>query len=172
MKEKKSRDEFSKTIKEVLIPMFYKESQIGRSVGKNNIKFKRKLFDTIIKLIVKADNLKLENKHIRNAIKNLSEETDVSIGQAQKVINVYLKYYCILTDKPSYIIKELDCPLDSKIMSGFDKNKPKNYRLKNFKNFNDYVSWQNYLEFKGNGIRLKADIIAYDKERINSFFIV
>lgn len=165
--------EFFDIIKQVLIPVCYKESQVTRGKGnsslKNNKKFKKKLFDSIMKLSKKADSLNLTNKDIRRKIMNLSKEANVSIGQSQKVINVYLKFYCIITNKPLSIIKELDCPLDSQIMSTFKTKNLRKTPLKKLNDFDEYVAWQNHLENIGNGIRLRPDIEAYDKKRINSF---
>jgi hypothetical protein len=161
--------EFSEIIKKVLIPMFYKEAQLGRSIRQNNIDFKRKLFSACIELSKKADNQTLINNQIREKIKAISDETKVSIGQAQKVVNVYLKYYCLLTEKSLAIIKELDCPLDSQIMSKFKTKNLRKISLKNLIDFNEYIAWQNHLENIGNGMRLGPDIETYDKERIKLF---
>jgi len=161
--------DFFETIRQVLIAMFYKESQLGRSIRQKNFDFNKNLFEACIELSQKADNLTLTNNDIREKIKDISNKTGVSIGQAQKVINVYLKYYCILTKKPTSIIKELDCPLDSQIMSRFKRKDLMKFSLKDMKNFDDYVAWQNRLKEIGKGIRLKPDIEIYDKKRIKLF---
>lgn len=164
--------DISEIVKQVLTPMFYKETQLGRSLGKKDKEFKNALknalFISINKLREKADNGTLKNEEIRKEIKELSEKTGVTIGQSQKVINVYLKYYCILTNKPEEIIRELDCPLDSGIINKFGKGYEKLIRLKDM-GFNSYVEFQNRLEKEGNGIRLKPDIEIYDKKRIKEF---
>lgn len=158
----------TETVKKVMIPMFYNESQIGRSLKKRFPKFKKELFYSILELIEKADKGTLTNEDIRKKIKEVSERAKVSIGQSQKVINVTLKYYCILTNKPKEVIKELDCPLDSLIMS---ENKTKNLKRVALKDmtFEDYIKWQNHLEKLGDGIRVKPDIETYDKKRIKLF---
>jgi hypothetical protein len=83
-------------------------------------------------------------------------------------INVYLKYYCILTNKPEEIIRELDCPLDSGIIKKFGERFEKIATLGDI-NFNLYMKFQNHLEKEGNGVRLKPDIEIYDKKRIKEF---
>ena len=102
-------------IKGTLIPLFSSASQLGRSFGKdkrpNN--FNKELVKSINHLRRKVDKNTIKNRDIRNNIKKLSNITGASIGQSQKVINVYLKYYCLTKDCPVEVIKELDCPLDS-----------------------------------------------------------
>jgi hypothetical protein len=150
-------------VRQVLVPMFYKESQIGRSLNRGKRKFKKALFDSIAKLRKKADNGTLRNVDIRREIKKLSQKTKKSIGQSQKVINVYLKYYCVLTGKPLKIIRELDCPLDSRILSKFESRK---LRLKSLEDFKVYKKIQKNIEKEGKGIRLMPDIKIYDERRI------
>jgi hypothetical protein len=157
-------------VRTVLIPMFYKEAQLGRSLRANNIAFKKQVVTSCIELANKADKGTLKNEDIRKEIKIISTNTKATIGQTQKIINVYLKYYCILTKKPLELIKELDCPLDSQSMKANIYAGLTIYKLKNFNNFDEYVNWQNHLESKGNGIRLSPDIEAYDKKRIEKFF--
>lgn len=162
--------DFFEIVRQVLIPMFYKETQLGRSIRKNNLEFKKKLFDAALELADKADNGTLRNEDIRKKIMAISSTTGVSIGQAQKVINVFLKYYCILTQKPDAIIEELDCPLDSQIMSKFKTKGIKRTSLRKMNKIKDYIAWQNHLKKTGQGIRLRPDIQAYDRERIRLFF--
>ena len=167
-----SIEDFFEIVKQVLIPIFYKEDQLGRSLRENNKKFKIELSNSILELAKLSDENRLKNKDIRTKIKEVSKKSGVSIGQAQKTINVYLKYYCILTKKPIETIEELDCPLDSMIMSKF-KSKILNLKkvsLKKMNDFNTYVAWQNRLEQAGNGLRLGVDIETYDKERLKQFF--
>lgn len=157
-------------VRQVLIPMFYKETQLGRSLRSTNPSFKKQLFDSITELSNKADNGTLTNEDIRKKIVDISKGTKVSVGKAQKVINVYLKYYCILTKKTDNIIKELDCPLDSQIMSEFKTRNLRKVPLKHFDNINDYIAWQDHLEKIGEGIRLRLDIQTYDRKRMQLFF--
>ena len=115
----KAEPELVNIIKQVLVPMFYKESQLGRSMRGTSPsvrkEFKRNLMDSILRLVSKADNGTLSNGKIREEIKHLAEDDNISVGQAQKVINVYMKYYCILTGKLD-LVRELDCPIDSGIV--------------------------------------------------------
>jgi len=161
--------EIFKTIKQVLVPMFYKEAQLGRSLRKRNKIFNVESFKSIMYLVSKADNNTLKNIDIREKIKEVSKKAGVSIGQSQKVINVYLKYYCILTKKLTKIIKELDSPLDNQIMSKFKGANLRKVNLKDLNDFNNYIAWQDHLEKEGNGFRIKPDIDTYDKKRIKLF---
>lgn len=160
--------DISEIVKQVLVPMFCKESQLDRSLGGKDKKVNKALLISIKKLRNKADKGTLKNRDIRKGIAQLSEKTKASAGQSQKVINVYLKYYCVLTNKPQRIIRELDCPLDGKIMSKFGEKGLRKIPLKRM-GFETYVAWQNHLEKEGKGFRLKSDIETYDKERLNSF---
>jgi hypothetical protein len=131
-----------------VIPLFFKETQLGRSLEgvKPEIKkqLKKLLFDSILELANKADNETLKNEDIRKKIVEISEKAKVSIGQTQKVVNVYLKYYCILTKKPARIIAELDCPLDSLIMSRYSTKNLRKIWLKEMTKINDYLAWQDH----------------------------
>lgn len=104
--------ELKDQVKDVFVPVIYKESLIGRSFREKDNKFKQKTFKVIrrLRLLIDADTI--SNQIIRAEIENLSKATDRSIGQSQKVINVYLKFYCLLSNKPESINRELDCPLD------------------------------------------------------------
>jgi len=162
------------TIKKVLVPVWYKESMIGLSIGKSGSnfaesekkEFKKKLFEAIERLRRRVDEENLSNANIRKEIKKLSTETDASIGQAQKVINVYLKYYCILYSKP---LEELDCPLDKSIMGKYKDENHRPVLLKDLMDFGEYERWQELLREKGHGVRLKPDIECYDQNRIREF---
>jgi hypothetical protein len=171
--------------KQVLVPMFYKESQLGRSVRENDaaskVNFKRELFNSILELVRKVDRGTLTNSDIREKIRKLANGTGVAVGQAQKVVNVYMKYYCLLKEKKN-LWEELDCPIDSGIAKAVWENLSpedkeglkKQYRLPQegiplrFFFFNItklqnithpiYEFLQVQLEKMGNGIRLKPDI--------------
>ena len=164
-KIEKMRENF----KDIIVASFYKETQVNRSIhsskrdGKNIDvdKYKRLLLDSIRRLRKLVDNSKIKNSDIRDEIKKLSEETGVSLGQSQKVINVYLKFYCLLKDCPIEIIKELDCPLDSTTME-------KKQKMKNVLDMEDYINWQNKFE-KEFGIRLLRDN-EYDLNRMGVSF--
>ena len=155
--------EFFDIVRQVLVPLFYKETQLDRSLRKNNQQFKKQVFSSCIELADKADKGILRNEDIRNKIVEISKDANCSVGQTQKIINVYLKYYCILTKKPAEIIRELDCPLDSQIMSKYQTSDLRKYSLRDMTDFSHYVAWQKRLEIIGNGVRLSPDIKTYDK---------
>ena len=165
--------EIIETIKKVLVPVWYKESQMGRSLIWNlqwlNPRrwriFKNKLFEAIERLRRRVDDGNLSNEDIRKEIEKLSEETGASIGQSQKVINVYLKVYCALHGGP---IEELDCPLDSGVMRRYKDENHRPVSLKGMKDFNEYEKWQAHLK-EEEGIRLRADTKCYDQKRIDDF---
>jgi len=162
-------EDYFEIVRQVLIPMFYKEAQLDRSLRVDNQELKKQVFNSCIELANKSDNGTLRNADIRNKIAEISKSANASIGQTQKIINVYLKYYCILTRKPLEIIKELDCPLDSQIMSKYKTQYLTKTSLRGMTEINLYVAWQKRLEIIGNGIRLSPDIRTYDARRIERF---
>lgn len=171
-----SRQDAFEIVKQVLVPMFYNESQIGRSfrsVDAASIRFfKKELLHAILELASKVDDGSLTNNDIRNYIRAICEKTCGSVGQAQKVINVYLKYYTILTKTDFKIFKQLDCPLDSKIMSKYAKQFGlRQTSLRLMTDMNTYETWQRRLEKNGKSLRLKADLLTYDPGRITKYLI-
>jgi len=150
-------------IKLSLLTEFANATQIyRRTIPKNKKKpYKENLKRLIKELIEKVDNNSIKNNDIRASILELSEKVGISVGASQKVINVYLKFYCVLGNKPKAIIKELDCPIDSFVIK---ENKLKKISLKNIF-LKDYTEMQNILE-KRYGIRLLADVQAWDDKKI------
>jgi hypothetical protein len=55
-------------------------------------------------------------------------------------------------------------------MTSYKKSGLTIYKLKDFKDFNQYLAWQRHMESIGNGIRLSPDIEAYDYKRLDKFF--
>jgi len=170
---KSGRDAFE-VVRKVLIPMFYKETQLARSFrnisNDEKQEFKKELFTTILNLADKVDANSLQNSHIREAIKTLSDNTSGTVGQAQKVINVYLKYYAILTGKQIALLRELDCPLDSKVMSRYERQLGlRRMSLLKMDDFHTYETWQNGLEKTGRGLRISPDLQTYDPDRIRGY---
>ena len=163
-------EDYFQIVRQVLIPMFYKEAQLGRSLRADNQEMKKQVFNSCLELADQADIGTLKNEDIRNKIVEISKNAKCSIDQVQKIINVYLKYYCILTKKSPEIIKELDCPLDSQIMSKYQIPGLWKYSLRELNDFGRYVAWQKRLESIGNRIRLHPDIKTYDSQRIKLFF--
>ncbi len=163
-------EDYFEIVRQVLIPMFYKEAQLGRSLREDNPEMKKQVFSSCLELANKADKGTLKNEDIRNKIVEISKNAKCSIGQTQKIINVYLKYYCILTKKSPEIIKELDCPLDSQIMAKYQTSGLWKYSLRELNDIGRYIAWQKRLELIGCGIRLSPDIKTYDSQRIKLFF--
>lgn len=168
--KKKKLKKMKDYAKDILVASFINESQVGRSIssskrdGQNDVDkkdFNQNLLKSIKELRKLVDNRTIKTTDIRNEIKSLSNKTGASIGQSQKVINVYLKYYCLLLDKPLNIIKELDCPLDSITM----ENKQ---QMKNIISMKEYVEWQRKFE-ENYGVRLFRDE-EYDLNRLKNTF--
>jgi hypothetical protein len=165
----KDIEKMRENFKDIIVASFYKETQVNRSIHSSKRdgkeidvdKYKRLLLNSIRKLRKLADNFSIKNSDIRKEIEKLSKETGVSIGQSQKVINVYLKFYCLIKDCPLKIIQELDCPLDSTTMD-------KKQKMKNVLTMKDYINWQNKFE-KDFGIRLLRDN-EYDLNRMSISF--
>ena len=164
VKEMRRNIEYLKKLEKlVLIAAFDKESQLGRSFGikKRPKNFNHFLIKAILRLLNNIDNDRIKNSDIRAEIYHLKEKTGCSIGQSQKVINVYLKFYCLWFDKPLKIIKELDCPLDSTTMEQQDTMRWLNDKEK-------YVEYQESFLTKNKSIRILRDI-EYDEERLITY---
>lgn len=97
---------------------------VGKSIkGKRDIKdFKVCVFKKLESLTGLMDNNELTEGDILQAIEKISNEFQISWGQAQKPINVILKYHFYLTRKDDNRTKKiLHCPLDSVIMQKINK---------------------------------------------------
>lgn len=138
-------------------------TMILRSVGKSlkanesdkSVKdFKIKVFEKINKLTDLMDKRLLKENNILDSIKELSKEFPISFGQAQKPINVILKYHFYLTKNENAEVKKiLYCPVDSIILRKFKKNK---VFLTNIKE-KEYLEIQREIE-KVAPVRIKFDI--------------
>lgn len=154
----------------LLIIEFNRGSQLDRSLAKTEISkekkllFRKTLIEKCLELMSDIDDDKITNKKIRDTIRKIKNiDSNISFGQAQKVINVCLKQYAFITNKENCIDK-LDCPLDTITMKGY---KIKNNRMINVKE-DDYVKYQEIFE-KENSYRIKQDL-KYDDNRIRKFF--
>lgn len=95
-------------------------------------------------------------------IKNLRgnrKNREITYGQAQKGLNVFLKVYVDWANLPSPKIAAnvkpyLHCPLDSVVMLKFKKSENDIYRrhgkppcnLRNIVTYNQYLNWQHMIE--------------------------
>ena len=104
--------------------ILFNATMISRSVGKT-LKarrhstlgaFKIRVFQEIDRLTAEMDAGTLTESSIMGSIQSLSNEFGISIGQAQKPINVILKYHFYLARPEDKAIKRvLHCPVDSVI---------------------------------------------------------
>ncbi len=131
-----------------------------KTVNNNKIKFKTELAKLIFRLRKRVDSGSIKNSNIRKAIKKLSSTTHQSIGASQKPINVYLKFYVIISGKRK-ILRELDCPIDSYVIK---MNHLKKISLKNL-DFKNYKEMQDLIYKKYNGLRIMADILSWDNKK-------
>ncbi|MDR1146780.1 MAG: hypothetical protein LBK71_11695 [Verrucomicrobiales bacterium] len=156
----------------VFIITLIQSSQLFRSLGAKRKKLselakkelKRKLLDFSIELIKEADSGTLKNSKIHKKIEELTKINKlISFGRAQKALNIVLKSYCIITRKKQGILRELDCPLDSRTMKhcGIPEN-----RLLDVEK-NDYLCYQK--KFEEEELRIFEDYKAYNENRINKF---
>lgn len=130
--------------------------------------YKKYAVEIIEDLFEKVDDDSLTNESIRKGINNLTKKVDdCSWGLAQKGINVALKYYCFVK-KSRTLYEELDCPLDSIIMSELYHRKllmkhPGNpeFRLKQLDQEN-YENIQKIIE-NSEEVRILADKWYEDK---------
>jgi hypothetical protein len=148
----------------LLVIILNKSSRLDRSFAKANLsaekrkQFREKLLDYSLVLIKKIDDATITNADIRQKIRALTAiDPRITYGQAQKVVNLFLKQYCFIANKME-ALAELDCPYD------IYKN---NYLKIDEK---EYVAYQNYLEAE-NDIKILKDS-EYDEFRINSFLTI
>ena len=135
-------------------------TMILRSVGKSlkgkskTVKqFKIKVFKQIETLTNLMDNNQLTEENIVEAIDELSAEFEISFGQAQKPINVILKYHFYLSNNKNSVIKKLlHCPLDSIILSKLNEDNLPLTRI----NRQRYLEIQSNIQ-KHNPVRLDFD---------------
>jgi hypothetical protein len=127
---------------------------IGKSIGKEKLaKFKIKFFQRIEKLISKLNSNILTEKNIKYSIRKLSTEFDISFGQAQKPVNVILKYHYYLNHQNNIELKKvLHCPIDSEILISIGIKKA----LTKIKE-PEYFKIQKSIREKNNG-----DALSYD----------
>lgn len=110
--------------KSVYIGLF-NSTMIGRSVGKMFKKehkifkdFKLAILEESEDLICKMERKTLSEKDIIDILDKIAERFKISYGQAQKGINVILKYhYQLYKDLKKYNGEILHCPLDSNILA-------------------------------------------------------
>ena len=103
----------------------FNSTMIGRSVGKIFKKehksfkdFKLAILEESENLICKMEKKTLSEKDIIDSLDGIVERFKVSYGQAQKGINVILKYhYQLYKNLKKYNGKALHCPLDSNILA-------------------------------------------------------
>ncbi len=106
--------------------IIFNATMISRSVGKSlkgnkSVKdFKIRVFEKLNRLTDLMNTDRLTEDNILDSIKELSDEFQISFGQAQKPINVILKYHFYLTSKDD-IKKILHCPIDSVILKILNK---------------------------------------------------
>ena len=105
--------------------IIFNATMISRSVGKtlksNSDKdvrnFKISTFRELEKLTGRIDMGQLTENDILDSIRSLSSEFGISLGQAQKPINVILKYHFYLTrSEDEQTKKVLYCPIDSVVL--------------------------------------------------------
>ena len=128
-------------------------------IAEHKANYKVKLKEIILSIKKKIDNSSITNKDIKNSIIELREFCG-SVGASQKAINVYLKFYSVISNKEDSVLKELDCPIDSFVIK---KNKLKKISLSNL-NLEDYEEMQNKLQQKY-GMKILADIDAWDSKK-------
>ncbi|MFA5412648.1 MAG: hypothetical protein WC350_04865 [Candidatus Micrarchaeia archaeon] len=112
-----------------LYVIIYNATQISRSLGKTFSKdkdkltnFKIEMFRLIKRLISLMEDDKLEEKDILGAMEELEAKFAVSFGQAQKPINVILKYHFYLNKINNERIRRLlNCPIDKVVLNRLNK---------------------------------------------------
>jgi hypothetical protein len=109
--------------------IIFNATMISRSVGKtlkgkNSTKrFKINVFEKLNHLCDLMNTGKLSEDDILGSIKALRDKFGISFGQAQKPINVIMKYHFYLTRPKDHKTKKvLHCPIDSVILKELNKS--------------------------------------------------
>jgi len=80
-------------------------------------RLKQDVFKEVEELTKKMDVGELEESDVLDSIINLRDKYSISFGQAQKPINVLLKYHFYLNYPDSFKVKKvLHCPIDSNVL--------------------------------------------------------
>jgi len=168
--EKKLYD-LEKWSNEGLILHFITATGILRSSFSNGSarnQYKAASLKVVGKLMKKVDSGSLTNRDIRKGILELRKKARCSVGLAQKGINVVLKYYCFARKANARLLKALDCPIDSRIITYYYKagrNKP-HYRLLKL-GWEDYKFLQGLIE-KKEGVRILGEWVYEDEYQGNA----
>jgi hypothetical protein len=147
--------------------ILFNTTMVSRSVGKT-LKargrltvgaFKIRAFQEIDRLISEMDAGTLTEPSIMHSIQRLSNEFGISVGQAQKPINVILKYHFYLT-RPHDSTKRriLHCPIDSVVQKRLGRPLVRLTRL----GMPEYMALQNEI-LRRSGSRLDFDTVWDEK---------
>ncbi len=102
-------------------------TMILRSVGRSFLadnrrqklrEYKQLVFAELEPLCSRMQQGLLQTNDIRESIERIRFQVDISFGQAQKAINVLVKYHYFLFHSNSPVGSQLDCPLDKIILDG------------------------------------------------------
>ncbi len=108
--------------------LIFNATMIARSIGgkiasgKNLGDFKVRIFEEIEILTDKMDHGVLTEHEIIDSIDRITNEFGLIFGQAQKAINVILKFHFYLTNRNEQMKRVLHCPIDSIILESVRKN--------------------------------------------------
>jgi hypothetical protein len=141
-------------------------TQISRAIGANKYaKYVQLTIKHALILCKKLNDRTLTNANIRNSIKNISQVMKIPYGQAQKGINVILKYCFFICHPDDHVGLELDCPIDSKILGYIGYRNLKLIRI----NEKKYIEIQKIIERR---ITRRIDFDRqWDEERLNKYRI-
>jgi hypothetical protein len=149
--------------------ILFNATMISRSVGKTlkatgraEVRcFKIRVFQEVESLIAEMDAGTLAESAIVASIEALSNEFGISVGQAQKAINVILKYHFYLTRPDDQSMRQvLHCPIDSIVQKRLRKRVIPLTRI----GMSEYVALQNQIQSRST-CRLDFDTV-WDEEHL------
>jgi len=150
--------------------IIFNATMIARSIGKIIKKnsgrktlndFRNNVFKEIEKLTQLIDSGKLKEKHLFETMDNISKKFNISYGQAQKPINVILKFHFYLTKNTNKNIKKvLHCPIDSIILKFIKRSSWTLSKIEKEK----YKEFQELIE-KQSSCKVEFDI-QWDKQHL------
>lgn len=102
--------------KAVMNPRALGESFPSHGRAERVKRFRALVFTEIEHLCSRMQYESLQTSDIRKSIEHVSSASGISFGQAQKAINILMKYHYFLHDAVSGAGAELDCPLDNVVL--------------------------------------------------------
>ncbi len=157
--------------------IIFNATMIARSISKNPNyngtqsinKFRQSTIETIEKLAESMSKGTLTDNMITDSIEDLKKKTKVSFGQAQKPLNVILKYHYYLTypkKRVRAIEQLLHCPIDSVVLKSLKYRATSLAKIKK----KEYLKIQKMIENDSPTTKIAFDSV-WDNQHLNGYSV-